>query len=378
MLAALKGIYLIEYDNHEDSFTWAFPQVDNTVKDLLTQRAGFIEQTPTFSPPLQQPLCHRYKNSWIFTINITAPLRPDDNDKEKYLLPKIVSISIIVDSYNPPAYQALIDTFAKIYTDTPSTTTLLQLYLQANADAKLNKVLQSGQTITWDMASFDPRLALIQPTHKILQQFGLESIIIYISILLKKRIIVSSNDPIEVSTFTRLLVAFGAWHRKDAAIQLIRPLIVSLQNQHEYNDVKSNNTSCIIGVLAQYNNIERYDDLWDVHVDLDNSTISINNNAKSSFLLTKFHKNICEFFLQTLQQAIEQQTTPETTEAQLAISQALIKAAMVKTKEIIDLTNKAKDDTTNLVSMESIKAKQIVPPNLEEFIFNVAVAEGLV
>lgn len=371
MLAALKGIYLLELDKSKTSFTWAFPTVDKDIQHLITQRTGF---DGLYTAPLNEPICHRYKQQWIYSLNFEPQFdQPEPNGKD-YLRPTTYTLTILVETYNPPAYFALIKALVAIYKETKTTTAVLTAYLQANSHAKLSH--PTTGTITWDMASHDQRMALIQPIHQILDRFGLEAIVIWIGVLLKKRIFITSNDPIELSAFTRAVVAFGAWHRKDQQIPSLRPFIVNLKgNPNEVADIKST-PGCIAGVLTPNNNIEHFEELWDLHIDLSQNAISINNNSKQFFGLGKFHKTIAEYFLTALSQARETAANATGPDAELVISQTVIKASMTKEKEIVELLGKLKDEATNLITTESIKGK--VPANLEGFIYNVAVAEGLV
>lgn len=372
MLAALKGIYLLEVDKSKTTFTWGFPTVEKDIQHLITQRTGF---DGLYTAPLDQPICHRYKQQWIYSLNFEAQFeqQPEPNGKD-YLRSTTYSLIILVENYNPPAYIALIKALVSIYMDTKTTTAVLTAYLQANSHAKLSHALtKTTGTITWDMASHDQRMALIQPIHTILDRFGLESIVIWIAVLLKKRIFITSNDPIELSSFTRAVVAFGAWHRKDQQIPSLRPFVVNLKNPNEVSDIKST-PGCIAGVLTPNNNIEHFEELWDLHIDLTQNAISINNNSKQFFALGKFHKSIAEYFLTALTQARE--AAGSGPDAELVISQTVIKASMTKEKEIVELLSKLKNESTNLITAESIKGN--VPANLEGFIYNVAVAEGLV
>jgi hypothetical protein len=382
MQFSLKGIYLLESDSFNDIYTWAFPQVDPDIVSILKARSGLTHDPsiPTFTPPDNTPICHRYKNYWIYTLTTIAPkinnLQQQDGQEmtivSDHRQPTKISLNIIVDSYNPPAHISLLETLTQIYIKNPNTTTLLQGYLNASST---NTISLHG--FNWDLSKYDQRMALIQPTHNILIKFGVEAIIIYIAVLLKKKIFVTSNDSIELSNFVRSLVTFGGWHRKEAQINSLRPIIASLQNPLEFNDIK-NTSSVIAGIITPYTNIERYESLWDVHVDLTNISVSVNNNAKQFFAMTKFHKQIADYFLNTLNDAKNtNKDTIDTNEGQLALSQVIIKAVMLKTKEIVELANKCKGDDGK-VSMSSIKEKELVPGNLEGFIYNVANAEGLV
>lgn len=54
----------------------------------------------------------------------------------------------------------------------------------------------------------------------------------------------------------------------------------------------------------------------------------------------------------------------------------MIKTAMLKVKEILELMNKSKNQETKMVSMESLQQNGVVPANLHQFIMYVAQAEN--
>ena len=194
---------------------------------------------------------------------------------------------------------------------------------------------------------------------------------------MKKKILVYHPNPKTLSAFISLLPAFGAWHRNkgDNLFTHLRPYNTTLQHNLEYDDVlqnisTNNHTTAITGVTTQ-ESVELYQNVYDLYVDLENVAVEVNAQQKKVFNLVKFHKNIIDTFLDNHNKLVEGDITDQT------LAQGVIKSVMVKTKEIIGIVGQCKSEETGLVTPDSIKAGGVVPANLEDFIYAVAIAEGL-
>nr|CAD7434473.1 unnamed protein product [Timema monikensis] len=109
-------------------------------------------------------------------------------------------------------------------------------------------------------------------------------------------------------------------------------------------------------------------DLYDVLVNVPAREITVAPHAKESMVMTKSHRDIAVFMVQLA-------GSEEVTELHL------IREIADKTKELLDqlrtLATVKTPEGKLMVSIESIREKTL-PPALDNFLFNLAVAENLI
>lgn len=115
-------------------------------------------------------------------------------------------------------------------------------------------------------------------------------------------------------------------------------------------------------------------DLWDLYVDIPARTVTVNPKVQAMFAMGKYHKQVAEAFLR----AYEAANPASGAYGDAAAAQALIKAAAGKTRELLDQLQSCKGEHADgaYVTLADLQAKKL-PPNMESFLMNVAVAEGI-
>ena len=165
--------------------------------------------------------------------------------------------------------------------------------------------------------------------------------------LLKKRIVVYSENVKELENFVRSLPCF-CWSRQNWDI--IYP-IIDFEKEIEFN---LNSIYCA-GTLI---NVENNTKLYDLYLDLVSGTLKISDNSIEDLKITKIHKDISKEMLK-LQNDNNQ----------------LIKGVAMKTKEIILKLDKFLiDDEFSIEKLNSFN----LDSDLEKFLINLASSENLI
>ncbi|GLH02860.1 Protein FAM45A [Gryllus bimaculatus] len=194
---------------------------------------------------------------------------------------------------------------------------------------------------------------------ELINTFGLESILIYTALLLKKRIVVYHHSLEALLKWIRTFPVM-MWHRRNSDI--LFPWIDLVPE--EIMDLKSN-SHYIAG--TRDSTIGSRADLFDVLVNLPAREITIAPHAKESMIMTKTHKDIAVFMVQLAERDNVQE-------------QQVIKEIADKTKELLNqlmsLATVCTTEGKRMVSIETLRERNL-PPALDNFLFNLAVAENI-
>eukprot|EP00729_Bicosta_minor_P003622 gene3622-6186_t len=196
----------------------------------------------------------------------------------------------------------------------------------------------------------------------IIQKFGVESILIYIAVLLKKRIVVVSSDASELQDLVRTIPQF-VYKRQDWSI--IHPNVDT--SNDEVADLVASGGAYVAGFTD--NSVAIREDLYDLLVDVDGGSVSYASHAQSSFGMGKIHKEIAMYMVE----AADDETVSQ---------RDFLKTMMAKSDLLLEGLNKlatpSEDDESRLVvSIEAIRARKM-PKAMHAFLYNLAVAEGMV
>ncbi|KAG8435817.1 hypothetical protein GDO86_013672 [Hymenochirus boettgeri] len=205
----------------------------------------------------------------------------------------------------------------------------------------------------------ESRLHIFSFLVEVVSQFGMETIILYTALMLKKRIVVFHPKLEALQEFTRALPAF-VWHRQDWSIvhpyvHLIQVETITLQN--------------CTGYVAGFTDpdVSNRLDLYDVYVNLAERNITVSQNAKEALALGKLHKDIGQMIVQLAED-------PETSDNQI------IKDINGKTREILStlssFAESSKEGEKPSINVELLRQKKFAPVT-EQFLFQLAAAEQM-
>lgn len=335
---------LIEKDVNGDTlWVWCYPSVDSELRQVLLSKCCLSRDNKDF----HTFLFGQFHRTWYYIS--TAEVQ------EPTALKKVTHFSIVVTAkdFNPEKYAALSRILCRTYVKYGTPVKMLESYITVFTKG----VCQSDENGSFLIRDYDVRKAYLAGSIKdIVAQFGMETIILYTAVMLKKRIVVHHPRITALLEFTRVLPAL-AWHRKDWSI--LHPYVHLTDNELE--DLKKCSGYVAGFVDPEVNNRA---DLFDVFVNLPESSITVSPSAKESMSMGKLHKEIGRLILQSAEDA-------EKSDSQV------IKDISVKTKEILtNLVALAEQCEDSKLTLESLKQHHF-PPATENFLFHLAAAEQL-
>nr|CAD7202538.1 unnamed protein product [Timema douglasi] len=352
--------------NGDVLWTWTYPSVSTIQQSLVLRKCGLEGEHSSVQPFVYGQL----GKTWYY-INCTEVFDSDN-------LPRVAQFALVLwaKDFCPEKYETLCRILSKTYCKTGNPATMLQLYLS---------VVTRGSCTTEENGTFLARdfesrsntsghtnlkaveqlnttnaLANYATEAELVQTFGLESILIYTALLLKKRIIVYHHSLGSLLAWVRTFPSMMS-HRR--GYDYLFPWVDLAQD--ELMELKSS-PWYIAG--SRDSGIGSRTDLYDVLVNVPAREITVAPHAKESMVMTKSHRDIAVFMVQLA-------GSEEVTELHL------IREIADKTKELLDqlrtLANVKTPEGKLMVSIEAIREKNL-PPALDNFLFNLAVAENLI
>ncbi|XP_034177230.1 DENN domain-containing protein 10 [Osmia lignaria lignaria] len=346
-LTDLLSCSIIEKDSNGDIlWTWSYPRVAESQKAVVARKCNLeLEHNSS-----QVFVFSRHKHSWFY-IHCSEVF---DSDK----LPKVKQFALVLfaKDFNPRKYEVLSRVLSKMYCKTGKPTEILQLYLSVFTKGSCS-TQENGTFVSDDFNSH--RFTMNTNIREMIKTFELETILIYTALLLKKRIIVYHHS------LEQLLKWIGIFpelmkHRKVTDnlfpwVDLIDDELAELKGHSHY----------IAGCRNVF--ISSRTELFDLLVNIPAREITVASHAKESLTMTKTHKEIALFMVQL-------------SENQSYTEVQIISEINDKTQ---DLLNQLKSlalvqgpDGRKMVSAQTLKEKNL-PPAVENFLINLAVAENL-
>ncbi|XP_028937047.2 DENN domain-containing protein 10 isoform X2 [Ornithorhynchus anatinus] len=337
----------IEKDTNGDTlWVWCYPSTTAELRDLLLRKCCLTDE----SQPLRTFVYGQYRRSWFY---VTTTQVPDSS-----VLKKVTHFSIVLTAkdFNPEKYGAFTRILCRMYLKHGSPVKMMESYI-----AVLTKgICQSEENGSFLSRDFDARKAYLAGSIKdAISQFGMETVILYTAVMLKKRIVVYHPRVEAVQEFTRILPAL-AWHRQDWSV------LHSFVHLHEE---ELEGLKMCTGYIAGFidSEVNNRPDLYDVYVNLADSEITISQPAKEAMTMGKLHKEIGQLIVQAAED-------PDKSDSQV------IKDISLKTKEILaNLASFAEvsgDGDKPKLNFEALKQKRF-PPATENFLYHLAAAEQM-
>ncbi|XP_006831559.1 PREDICTED: protein FAM45A [Chrysochloris asiatica] len=343
----MLGVGLIEKDtNAEVLWVWCYPSTTATLRNLFLRKCCLTHENHLLHPFV----FGQYRRTWFYITTVEVP--------DSSVLKKVTHFSIVLTAkdFNPEKYAAFTRILCRMYLKHGSPVKMMESYI-----AVLTKgICQSEENGSFLSKDFDARKAYLAGSIKdVVSQFGMETIILYTALMLKKRIVVYHPRIEAVQEFTRTLPAL-VWHRQDWT------------TLHSYVHLSADELEALqmcTGYIAGFVDLEvsNRTDLYDVFVNLADSEVTIAPLAKEAMMMGKLHKEIGQLIVQFAED-------PEKSDSQV------IKDISLKTREL--LTNLASfaevsdDGKKPALSFEALKQKRF-PPATENFLYHLAAAEHM-
>uniref|UniRef100_A0A3B3DMX7 DENN domain containing 10 n=1 Tax=Oryzias melastigma TaxID=30732 RepID=A0A3B3DMX7_ORYME len=325
--------------NGDTLWVWCYPSVGSDLRQVLLRKCCLTQESRHF----RTFVFGQYSRSWYYISTVEV--------QEPTALTKVTHFSIVVTSkdFNPEKYAAL-SRILCMYIKHGSPVKMMEAYI-----AVLTKgVCQSDENGSFLIKDYDVRKAYLAGSVKVVSQFGMETIILYTALMLKKRIVVHHPRIEALLEFTRALPAL-VWHRKDWSI--LHPYVHLAEVELE--DLKT--CPYVAGFVDP--EVSNRSDLFDVFVSLPDSVITVSQSAKA-MAMGKLHKDIGHVIVQSAEDS-------EGSDSQV------IKDISTKTKEVLaTLVALASECEDSKVTLEALKQHHF-PPATENFLFHLAAAEQL-
>ncbi|XP_046885880.1 DENN domain-containing protein 10 isoform X2 [Hypomesus transpacificus] len=340
----MLSVGLIEKDVNADTlWVWCYPSVRPELREVLLSKCCLTQGRKGLHTFVFGQFCRTWY--YISTVEVQEPTA----------LKKVTHFSMVVTSkdFNPEKYAAFSRVLCRMYIKHGSPVKMMEGYI-----AVLTKgICQSDENGSFLIKDYDVRKAYSAGSIKdVVSQFGMETIILYTALMLKKRIVVHHPRVEALLEFTRVLPAL-MWHRKDWSI--LHPYV-------HLSDIELEDLKMCTGYVAGFvdSEVSNRTDLFDVYVNLPDSEITVSHNAKEALAMGKLHKDIGQFIVQSAEDA-------DRTDGQV------IKDISVKTREILtNLVALADESDNSKITLDTLKRHHL-PPATENFLFHLAAAEQL-
>lgn len=342
-------IALIEHDINDDSFlVWQYPSLPYPGFNTNLEQIA-IHQVNGPKGNIPTSLFMKYKLDWMYLVHsnhMKHELHPINTDINS------ITIVIITKTFQPEKYYKLAEVFIQQYLDYPGDPTkLLEVYLSIFTNGNF----QHPKLGLYDLNKFsnDDAYLSVSCLKDLITSFGMEIVLLWNAILLKKRILVIDENYNSLMSTMRTLPQL-CFHRKDWNI--LRPLVTS--DQVYIDDLKTNGIF-IAGTLDMA--LLSSSDLYDVVVSMVDHRITISQNAQISLKLCPIHKEVSTILTDLA-------STSETSNIEI------INALSSKTDSII---NQLKNLTGGGELSEEIIITNIRNESAQQWLYRLAVAEGL-
>ncbi|KAL0964247.1 hypothetical protein UPYG_G00321300 [Umbra pygmaea] len=340
----MLSVGLIEKDINGDTlWVWCYPSVSPELRDVLLNKCCLTHGNQGLNTFVFSQFCRTWY--YISTVEVQQPTA----------LTKVTHFSIAVTAkdFNPEKYAAFSRVLCRMYMKHGSPVKMMEGYI-----AVLTKgICLSDENGSFVIKDYDVRKAYLAGSVKdVVAQFGMETIILYTAVMLKKRIVVHHPRVEALLEFTRALPAL-TWHRKDWSI--VHPYV-------SLTDCELENLKTCTGYIAGFVDpeVSNRSDLFDVFINLPDREIIVCQAAKEAMAMGKVHRDVGLVIVQSAGDT-------ERTEAQV------IKDISVKTREILaSLASLAEECENSKITLESLKQCHF-PPATENFLFHLAAAEQL-
>ena len=170
---------------------WSYPGVDERTKRVLLARSNVAPGAAhaSHAARAKEFLFHRFDGAWHYALAGFSVEVPKNHDSRVRQLNFVLSST----SFNPEKYRALLQILRDVYTEKGNLIEILGLYLPAFTTGRCFIPRPPGKPKgQWTAADYDDRKALLAncSLREVLRSFGAESVILWVAVMLKKRVVV--------------------------------------------------------------------------------------------------------------------------------------------------------------------------------------------
>ena len=299
MASDIVAVAIVERDLYGECLAaWTYPILPDGVEPVVLRRAeNMLGSLSSSANPADAAgeayLFSKFKGTWLYTLAAAGNL-------PSTALPSVsgFAICLVCRTFNPEKYGGLLREFCARYASTGESTKVLEGYLSVFTTGALGDAWKN------DDPKWDDNRALIANSSiiEVVSTFGMESILLWNALILKKRLFVYSDDTAQLMRIVRTLPQF-AWHRRNW--ELLRPFVM-LDHADEVADLRSAGVF-IAGITDKDALRANAADMCDVLVDMTERSIIVSPSAKDDMAVTKeLHKEIAEYMVASAKDGTEQ------------------------------------------------------------------------
>ncbi|KAG0430544.1 hypothetical protein HPB47_022597 [Ixodes persulcatus] len=163
--------------NSDVLWTWSYPCFTPEERSLLLPKCDLENDSLSSEQPVWFRYCHHHKD-WFYMYQTEV------FDSDNLSRVRLFVLVLHTRDFSPDKYETLARILSKVYCKTGDPTALLRLFLSVSVKGSCT----TEENGTFLLKDFERRRSLTQvPIKDIIKMFGLEAIIIYTAIMLKKR-----------------------------------------------------------------------------------------------------------------------------------------------------------------------------------------------
>ena len=283
---SIQGLALFERDESGDLMhVWSFPGVDETTKAIMLTRSQLSDELIS---KRHQYLYSRSNNVWHYSLASYSITVPKNNKR-------VEQFHFVLSSktFNPEKYLALLKIMNAVYSEKGNVVEILSLYLASYTGGACFIPRPPGEPRgEWSAKNYSDKKALISncSLRDILLQYQNESVILWQAMQLKKNIVIYSDSIVKIQKFIRAMPHF-VFQRGESVWRTLHPLLMGTSLEVELLSKSSSYFvagTCVSTFRTDYSNTK----LFDLYLDLDESSLSVSEHAKKDFGMGKMHKQI--------------------------------------------------------------------------------------
>ena len=344
MERVLLAAGIVERDETNDVLgVWSYPGVEAGQEQVAIARscltnAGAEGEGEAYTT---KSVVSRYNGQYFYQCTRAAG--------EAKELAKIThfSVYVIAKDFHPELFLELANVFALAYAKAGDPVHCLQAFLS---------VFARGSIGAFKVADYDIQQSMVAaPLKAPIALFGEAFILLWVAMLLKKRVVVYCDETPKLLEFMRTLPLL-VWHRKSN--ECLSPFVQL--DDAQLDDLTAGSNHYVAGFTDDA--VKVRSDLYDVLVDLPAQSLTVNDKAKTDLGMGDFHKNLGTF----LAKAAANDEAADTD---------IVKGMHAKTAQLFKKLTVLKE--ADQLNLEALEAQQGVSRSFARFLYNVAVSENM-
>lgn len=343
------SVCLLEHDFNGDTLAaWTYPGVTAELQTLCIDKFNhFYSEKEAHCASF---LFFKIKGDWVYIV--ISKTRKDVSTEVV-----ASALCLVAKVFSPEKFRALLALLHEQYLSSGDPTKILEGYLSVYTSQKFK---------SFNMSKYQDSDAYLSSSciKDIVRMIGLESVVLWNAVLLKKRILViDTSGPQNLSKLLDTVRTLPqlAFHRQDWSI--LRPLISIEGDADETHIEDLKNCGVFIAGAMDGAVAATYASLFDVVFSLTDHRVTISDEAAPSMRMGATHRELA-------QQLVDLEENPTST------SEDMLKVIVKKTEKVIkNLKSLIPEGESKLT--EEIINENVSNESTQQWLARIAIAEGL-